>query len=66
MNMTSYSLFAFTFACRRDRQSFFVNVTYCIGVAEYSGGNDLPRSHLGKGWVKDQAVCWHEQVKSET
>ena len=43
-----------------------MNVTYCTGVAECSGGNDLPRSHLGKGWVKDQAMCWREQVKSET
>ena len=43
-----------------------MNVTYCTGVAECSGGNDLPRSHLCKGWVKDHAMCWREQVKSET
>ena len=39
---------------------------YCVGIAECSSGNDLLHSYTPYLNVKDLAMLWREQLKSET
>ena len=43
------------------------SATYCIGVAERSRSGEAKLNPLPKGifWLKDLAVRWFEQLKSE-